>query len=755
MSNLLITNSLLMSQWDFDKNEEIDVNKITLGSNKKVWWKCDNGHKWKSSVKSRTYGSDCPFCSNRKVLPGYNDLATVNPQLASEWNYEKNEELTPTQVIFKADKKVWWKCSEGHEWKATVGNRNNGSGCPYCSNYSVLTGYNDLVTTNPKLADEWNYERNGELQPTDVTSGSHKKVWWICQKGHEWIAEVKSRNSGENCPYCSNKKLLQGYNDLATTNPQLSAEWNYEKNGGLTPSSVIAGTSKKVWWKCQKGHEWEASIDSRNSGRSCPFCSNNRILEGHNDLLTTHPEIAEQWDYKKNKKSPSEVMAGSNNKKYWFICPKGHSYQATLLSRKNGTNCPICAMERHTSFPEKAIFYYIKKHFIGAEENYHNSFLRAMEIDVFLPQFKLGVEYDGRAWHKSVKRDIVKDDVCAKNGITLIRIREKGCQDYHSGSIKKYIEPYDMKKLNAAILYVFSVINEKFNLSSKADVDVERDRADILKLMNMSEKENSIANYRPEIKDFWDYEKNGLISPEQISHGSFKKIYLKCKLGHEWETTASVFDSRPYCPYCSGRKVWAGFNDLFTTNPELKPFWSKKNSVDPTKIGKGCNSKVLWYCSICNGEYEMKVSDKTRGFGCPYCSGYRVLKGYNDLETAHPELLKEWDYEKNNPLKPDEVTVFSNKKVWWKCQVCGYEWHSSIVVRTGKTKRGCPSCSKRNRMIPNAKIVQQFTMDGVLISEYVSATEAMRQTGIKHISSACRYERGSAGGYIWRYKEQS
>ena len=120
-----------------------------------------------------------------------------------------------------------------------------------------------LLLTNPILAGEWNYEKNGNLKPENVAPNSSKKVWWKCLKGHEWLANINNRSNGRNCPYCSNKKLLKGYNDLATTNPALVAEWNYEKNGNLTPEDLIAGSEQKVWWSCSKGHEWKTQIKNR------------------------------------------------------------------------------------------------------------------------------------------------------------------------------------------------------------------------------------------------------------------------------------------------------------------------------------------------------------------------------------------------------------------------------------------------------------------------------------------------------------
>lgn len=699
------TNPVVAHEWNYSRNGSLLPSNVLSGSHKKVWWKCKNGHEWEATVRDRAKGSKCPFCSNLKVLPGYNDLATRYPQIAQEWNYEKNGDLSPQNVVFGSMKKVWWKCARGHEWEATIDNRSRGHGCPYCCNFAVLEGYNDLATTNPKLASEWNYSKNQELRPTDITPGSHKSVWWICNKGHEWKAEIKSRNSGENCPYCSNKKVLAGYNDLHTfclNNHRLDIinEYDVEKNS-CTIDEITPFSKKEIWWKCPKGHSYHASPERRiKRGSGCGICGHRILSENENDLLTTHPEIAKEWDYHKNIVTPNEVMAGSNQKKYWFICPKGHSYQTTLLNRKKGTNCPQCALERHTSFPEKAIFYYMELYFGEVEANYHNSALGAMEIDIYLAKYKTGIEYDGVAWHKHYRRDLDKDQRCQNNGIRLIRIRENGCYDYSSSSVKKYVEPYNMQELNKAILFIIEYLNTEYGLTIIASIDVDRDRIAILEKMNLSEKENSIAVYSPEIKQFWDYDKNGKITPEQIPHASNRKVFLKCVLGHEWEVAVNNFPSHPWCPYCSGRRVLSGFNDLFTTNPELKPLWSENNTIDPRKIKKGCNSKAIWLCLVCGSEYEMKISDKAKGYGCPYCSGHRVLKGFNDFATVFPELVKEWNYDKNYPLRPDDITSKSNKKMWWICDE-GHEWQAKVYSRAKGSE--CPYCRGKNKLKNNVK----------------------------------------------------
>ena len=268
----------LMTEWDWEKNNNwgLNPNEITSHSGKKVWWICINGHSFEATIANRVNGKGCPYCAGQKVWRGYNDLATVNPDLAQEWHSNKNVPLTPQDVTANSGQKVWWQCKKGHEWQAAIGNRNQGSRCPYCAGKKVKKGDNDLQTLNPTLANEWNYEKNGILKPECFTAHSNKKVWWRCRKGHEWQAVIANRNDGDGCPYCSCRYAVIGENDLQTINPTLAEEWNYEKNSGLTPRDVLPNSNKKVWWKCSKGHEWQTTINNRNGGNGCPVCNSER-----------------------------------------------------------------------------------------------------------------------------------------------------------------------------------------------------------------------------------------------------------------------------------------------------------------------------------------------------------------------------------------------------------------------------------------------------------------------------------------------
>lgn len=106
-----------------------------------------------------------------------------------------------------------------------------------------------------KILEEWHPTKNGELQPSVVSKGTDKKIWWICENGHEWEAKIYSRIHGKGCPYCGNKAVLEGVNDLATTHPEVAAQWHPTRNGTLRPSDVMGGSRNKVWWLGPCGHE--------------------------------------------------------------------------------------------------------------------------------------------------------------------------------------------------------------------------------------------------------------------------------------------------------------------------------------------------------------------------------------------------------------------------------------------------------------------------------------------------------------------
>ena len=264
----------LTAEWD-ESNAPLIPWNVSYGSNKKVVWKCREGHRWKTYVKDRSHGHGCPICNKRQAKPGINDLATAYPEIASEWS-EKNENLRPSDVKPKSGKKVWWKCSKcGYEWRANIVERvRRSSGCPNCARRVLVAGYTDLAAVYPEIAAEWS-EKNGNLKPTSVWPSSRKTVWWKCKTcSYEWQAVIYNRVKGDaNCPSCADRVVNTGFNDLETVCPELVAEWDREKNGELTPDKVLASSRQYVYWKDYYGHTWKAKVSDRTMGMGCPYCT--------------------------------------------------------------------------------------------------------------------------------------------------------------------------------------------------------------------------------------------------------------------------------------------------------------------------------------------------------------------------------------------------------------------------------------------------------------------------------------------------
>lgn len=190
----------LVPEWS-DKNGDLTPDDVSYGSNQKVWWIGKCGHIWRASVKNRSNGSSCPYCSGNQVLYGVNDLESCRPEVAAEWS-DRNYPMTPADVTIFANKKVWWKCDAcGYEWQARIADRSEGHGCPVCAGAIVLAGHNDLATRYPELASEWSWEN--ENPPSMYSPKSRKKVWWICNKcSRNWEAVINSRVNGQECPTC-------------------------------------------------------------------------------------------------------------------------------------------------------------------------------------------------------------------------------------------------------------------------------------------------------------------------------------------------------------------------------------------------------------------------------------------------------------------------------------------------------------------------------------------------------------------------
>jgi hypothetical protein len=264
----------MAAEWHPTKNSPLTPSDIVIGSGKKIWWLCPVGHTWRSIMKNRARGGSCPYCSGKLATPE-NNLLVKQPSLAAEWHVHKNRPVKPQEVTIRSCTSYWWKCQKNHEWESPVRYRVQGGKCPYCIGRLVVPE-KSLAVKYPELVKQWHTSKNSNLKPVDFLPKSGKKIWWLCTKGHEWIAAISVRTKGSKCPFCSSRKACAD-NNLAVLYPKLAAEWNHKKNGGLNPEGVTPRSSQKVWWVCSQGHEWKTKIRARVSGSGCIRCYRDKI----------------------------------------------------------------------------------------------------------------------------------------------------------------------------------------------------------------------------------------------------------------------------------------------------------------------------------------------------------------------------------------------------------------------------------------------------------------------------------------------
>ena len=415
---------------------------------------------------------------------------------------------------------------------------------------------NSLALLRPDIALEWDCDYNGDKTPYKYSCHSHEMVFWKCSQNHIWPATIKDRTRGSGCPYCKGKKVLKGFNDFESKCSEKMYMWDYEKNTDLDPSEIYYHSGVTVWWRCKEGHSWPAKIKTIADKGKCPFCNKTRVIKGKNDLESLYPEVCEKWDYELNQNEPSDYFPNSGKFAYW-CCKKGHKWKSRICTMvRNNTQCAVCSKRR-----------------------------------------------------------------------------------------------------------LLTGVNDFATLASK------------------------------ELLEEWDYERNDITPDKITAHNKDKECFWKCKrCGEKWGQTVEKRFGRGFgCPFCSGKKVRKGKNDLASLCPDLVEWWSDDNSKRVDEVPKYSSYYALWKCPICEGTFNRCVRDHVKFKTCPFCTGFRVTEGKNDLATKQPLLIQEWNYKKNKYL-PEHYSEHSNKKVWWVCLKCRHEWPASINNRSGQG-RGCPKCN--------------------------------------------------------------
>ncbi len=656
-------------------------------------------------------------------------------------------------------------------------------------------------------------------------------------------------------------KVVAGKNDLLTLYPTVVEEWSYEKNGDIMPSSIYPGTHTKYWWKCKTcGHEWETAVRDRVKGRNCPECAiKQRTISTYKTKLSTNkslaivrPDLAMEWNYERNNPQTPEMVTPSSGQRVWWKCSIcGNEWEARVCTRYNGNRCPSCRAIYHVSYPEKALFYYLKKSFPDTIDNIRFDWLKGQELDIYIPSLSIAIEYDGDHWHQDTKRDNQKGLLLKEHGIILFRVREPKCPPIDDGSMVIHISKIEKNysHMNEAINMLYEELKSITEHVIIPDVDVLRDNIQILGTYQKFKEDNSLQSSFPDLAKEWDYEKNGKLKPNMITPGNDAKVWWRCaKCGNEWKAAIGSRTRGIGCPACgvrkrivSAHKIRVEKKDkiLAYTNPELLEDWdyikNRALGIEPTELSRGSTTKVWWKCHACGNEWEASANmrtNKNHNTGCPRCSkeiarkklirknlnsekdslavalpalseewdyernddspydysansGYKVWwickkcgfswqaqisnrangsgcpechrksytrNGGNTIRYVKPDLLNEWDYEKNEELNldVDSIPLGSDKKVWWRCTTCGYSWMATIHNRAVK-HTGCPMCSKAKCGHPKRAVV---CLENEIEYESVKDAAISTHCGECSIRKCCQGKKETAGGLHWKYKDE-
>lgn len=554
----------------------------------------------------------------------------------------------------------------------------------------------------PELMMDFMTELNPETDPSKTRYSSHKPIIWRCHKcGREWPASAKARtidHVGCTCDAMQRKSaslrktLVKKKGSLREHFPEIAKLWNCEKNGELTPDNLTPGSEYNAWWIDEEGHEWQNKVVCMTKYQG----NTNQVIVGKNDLATLRPDLAAQWNYDRNgDKNPQNYRLFSKDT-VWWICYKGHEWTASIASRTQGRGCRECNKEKGTSFPEQAIFFYLRQMFPSAENRYR---IGRSEIDIYIPDMKVGIEYDGSYYHQSKKKQSIdesKNCFCQENGIFLIRLVAEGCKvPVNTMKVLFYQNPLTENGLDTLINALVFYLSDLFSTPNTLDISVSRDSIRIREQYISYEKEHSIAAIHPELMCEWDKERNGKIKPEYVLAGASTKYWWKCKTC-EYPWLASPFNRAhgDGCPCCSGHVVVEGINDLATTHPELVKDWDwESNDLSPYEITAMKNYRAHWICHVCGYHWISLVSNRSRGRGCRRCAG-KVLTPEKSLAVVNPQVAAQWDYKKNSPLTPNDVFAGSNDSAFWLCEK-GHSWEAIICSRTKGQKNGCPYCGNK------------------------------------------------------------
>ncbi len=461
----------------------------------------------------------------------------------------------------------------------------------------------------------------------------------------------------------------------------LKKEWSPKNENSFSLNTI----SYKVIWthkcpneKCNDTHEWECSIIDRINDYNCQQCLNKKtkFCVCHS-FLGKFPEIAKEWDYENNGNlKPEQFKPFSAKKVYWkHNCPncnKIHIWQTKIQSRtKLNRGCPNCSLSGK--------IYCECKSFINTHKYTHQHIIN--EID-----------YEENE----------------KNGINLYKISAGSGQKVYWKCLKGH-------KWNTTSKHRFSN-----KTGCPTCYNINRSKGYTRKILLKDKFPNIFNEIHPT--------KNNNLDINTITIGSHNLIWWKCSKGHEWKQKIYHRTQAKYinCIYCSTNLLKNKFPDIFN---EIHP--TKNISLNKDIITSGSNKNVWWIhkCSNCCifHIWLSRISDRTiLNRNCPICSitGKMCCK-CKSIKILYPNIVKEWDYNKNININPYKISACSSKNVYWKCSKCSNNWITKIYNRTINGSN-CPFCSIISKESKGENIIKNILDKMNIIYEQQKIIEGTR-----------------------------
>ncbi|WP_448412428.1 zinc-ribbon domain-containing protein [Mycolicibacterium sp. XJ652] len=594
------------AEWHPTLNGDLTPHDVGFSSNKRVWWLCRScGNEWQVQVSNRRHGAACKKCSSKAMTvpkPG-NSLAERCPSVAAEWHPTLNGDLTPSDVAFSKKEKAWWICAQcGNVWEASIGNRAAGGGCPPCGRraaasamrgrklprgskqsatpvrkktlHSVPRPGASFADRFPEVAAEWHPSRNGELTPDKVGYSSNKRAWWLCPTcGNEWEAVIQSRGNGSGCPKCGRRRAGVALakpkpgGSLAEVLPAVAAEWHTKRNGTLTPDQVAARSRRKAWWQCSTcGNEWEAGIYSRANGHGCRACADRQrgiafsAAKPGQSLAERDPELAGQWHPLRNGPLRASDVTANSGQTVWWVCDRRHEWRAMINNRRKARGCPKCTLWG-TSVEEIRLRHELLAAGVPIDPNHevvHKKSRRALKCDMMCSAWNVVIEFDGNRFHRlpaNVEKDRRKTQLLTEQGWIVIRVRE-GLPAIGEHDVLVPLFSSEITRAKAVLKRLKSLGYGAAEYDAYLDTDHPWGSDEASAYIKRRRIDKSLATVHPDLADQWDPERNGALTPADVTPGSGERVWWICPTcGHSW---AAVVYSRAGgghgCPECGRRR---------------------------------------------------------------------------------------------------------------------------------------------------------------------------------------------------------